>query len=97
MVMMGVMRAAAMVINVVVVVSSTSCELSTRLDSVFLFFKQKMYLFIFGCPESSLLCRRSLVPASWDYSTLALCKLLIVVASLLAWHGLSGTGLQYFH
>ena len=60
-VMMRGVRAAAMVIKMVVVVSSTRCELSTRLDSVFLFFKREIGSFNFGCPGSSLLRRLSLV------------------------------------
>ena len=39
-------------------------------------------------------CRLSLVEASRGYSLVAVFELLIVVASLVAEHGLQGTGLQ---
>ena len=45
-----------------------------------------------GCAGSSLLCRLSLVVASEGYSPVALCGLIIVVASLVGEHGLSGCG-----
>ena len=45
--------------------------------------------FFFGCAESSLLCRFSLVE-SWGYSLVAVHGLLIAVASLVAEHGLEG-------
>ena len=86
------MGAAAMVIKMVVVVSYTSCELSTRLDSVFLFLKKKCIYFWLSWVFVAVW--RSLVSASRDYCTVALCRLLTAGASLLAWHGLSGTGLQ---
>ena len=47
------------------------------------------FLFFFGCAESSLLCRFSLVE-SWGYSLVAVHGLLIAVASLVAEHGLEG-------
>ena len=48
------------------------------------------YLFIFGSAESSLLCRFSLVVASWGYSLVVVHGLLILVASLVAEHRLKG-------
>ena len=46
------------------------------------------YLFIFGCAGSSLLCGLSLVAESESYSLVAVCRLLIVVASFVAEHRL---------
>ena len=44
-----------------------------------------IYLFIFGCAESSFAVRRlSLVAASRGYSLVVVCGLLIVVASVVA-------------
>ena len=49
-----------------------------------------IYLYIFGCAGSSLLCRFSLVEESWGYFLVAVLGLLIAVASLVAEHGLEG-------
>ena len=50
----------------------------------------KIILFIFGCAGSLLLCCLFLVVASRGYSLVAVCGLLIAVASLVAQHGLWG-------
>jgi len=51
-------------------------------------FQNLFYLFIFGHAESSCCEGFSLVAASRGYSLAAACRLLIVVASLVAEHGL---------
>ena len=52
------------------------------------FFKIKIILFIFGCAGSLLLCGLSLVLGTRGYSLAVAYRLLIVVASLAAKHGL---------
>ena len=51
----------------------------------------KIILFIFGCAGSLLLCCLFLVVASRGYSLVAVCGLLIAVASLVAERRLEGT------
>ena len=53
-----------------------------------LFFLKKIILFIFGCAGSLLLCRLPLVLGTRGYSLAVAYRLLIVVASLAAKHGL---------
>ena len=53
-----------------------------------------IYLFIFGCAGSSLLCGLSSSCSEWGCSLIAAYGLLIVVASLVVEHGLSARGLS---
>ena len=46
-----------------------------------------LYLFIFGCAGFSLLCRFFSHCGKWGSSLVAVCRLLIVVASLAVEHG----------
>ena len=50
--------------------------------------KKNIYVFIFGCTGSSLLCGLSLIGVNGGDSPLAVHRLLIEVASLIAEHGL---------
>ena len=59
-----------------------SCYFSATFNCI------SFYLFIYGCAGLLLLCRLSLVAASRGYSLVAVCGLLIAVASLIAEHGL---------
>ena len=61
----------------------------------FSFLYNFMYLSIFGCNESSLLCIGfSLVAVKGGCSLVAMCRLLFVVASHVAEHGLQSTRVQ---
>ena len=55
---------------------------------ILFFFKFIYYFIIFGCAGSLLLRGLSLVAAEGGYSLVVVCKLLIVVGSLVAEHGL---------
>jgi len=61
---------------------------------VTLSFKKILFLFVFGCAGSLLLCRLSLVMASWGYPLVEVHRLLTVVASLVVEHGFWVFGLQ---
>ena len=62
--------------------------LYSRALLLILFFFFKIYLWIFGCAGSSLLGANFLVLGSGGYSLVAVRRLLIVVASFIAEHGL---------
>ena len=68
------------------------CVLETTfIDYLFSFFPillNIIYLFIFSCAGSSLLCGLSLAAASGGYSLVVVCWLPVVLASLAVAHGL---------
>ena len=61
------------------------CVTDPRL-SLFYFFNKFIYLFIFGCVGSSLLCMASSSCSERGLLFVVVCELLIVVASLVAEH-----------
>ena len=59
---------------------------TTSLLQVFFFLNNFIYLFIFGCAGSSLLCRLSSSCCEWGLYVVAVNELLIAVTSLVAEH-----------
>ena len=61
---------------------------------LFVCFNNFIYLFIFGCSESFLLCRPVSISGEQGLCFVTACKLLIAVASLVEGHRLQVCGLQ---